>query len=174
MCSVKYDLLRFTNTRRRSKSTHGGPDINLRTILTLQSPGSFVLLPQPPSHILHYSARISYPVVYGKCLTYSTSSAGLNLRKQCQNAHLFSPPTSHVVNQAISRVCRLGQTKIILIYEYLTNNTFQYWLHRRGIAKALPGIITELSVTTDNEQAISAHASLTRWRVIWYSWPVSR
>lgn len=122
---VKYNLLCFINTRRRSKSTHGGPDINLRTILTLQSPGSFVVLPQPPSHILHYSARISYPVVYGKCLTYSTSSAGLNLRKQCQNAHLFSPPTSHVVNQAISRVCRLGQTKIILIYEYLTDNTFQ-------------------------------------------------
>ncbi|KAF7175273.1 hypothetical protein CNMCM7691_007313 [Aspergillus felis] len=45
------------------------------------------------------------------------------------------------------------------------SNTFKCWLHKRGMAKALPGIITELSVSTDYEGAISAHASLTRWRV---------
>ncbi|KAE8357873.1 P-loop containing nucleoside triphosphate hydrolase protein [Aspergillus caelatus] len=105
-----------------------------------------------------------------KCMvlisTFSISSAGLNLQKLCRNAHLFSPPTSQsIANQAIGRVCRLGQTKIVLIYEYLAEKTFQCWLRRRGVNKALPGIITELSLNINDQEVMSDHKPLTRWRI---------
>lgn len=40
---------------------------------------------------------------------------------------------------------RISQARIILVYEYRVNDSFNIYLVNRNKSKAIPGIITELS-----------------------------
>lgn len=78
--------------------------------------------------------------------SYGVNAMGLNLQNLCRNVHLFSPGMSKaVVDQAIGRVCRLGQTRIVLVYEYQLENKFNAMLVKRNKLKAVPGLVAEMS-----------------------------
>lgn len=78
--------------------------------------------------------------------SYSVDSSGLNLQAFCRNVHLFSPPTSQsVVDQAIGRVQRIGQTRVVLVYEYRVSGTFNVYIVNRNKSRAIPEIVTEIS-----------------------------
>ena len=71
---------------------------------------------------------------------------GLNLQNLCHNVHLFSPGMSKaVVNQAIGCMCCLGQTRIVLVYEYLLENNFNAMLVKCNKLKAVLGLVAEMS-----------------------------
>lgn len=85
-----------------------------------------------------------------KCMvlicSYSINAAGLNLQQLCRNVHLFSEGTSKsVVNQAIGRVCRLGQQHVVLVYDYQVEKSFDMTLVLRNKMKAIPGLVAEMS-----------------------------
>ncbi|OJJ89337.1 uncharacterized protein ASPGLDRAFT_54000, partial [Aspergillus glaucus CBS 516.65] len=78
--------------------------------------------------------------------SYGVNVMGLNLQNLCCNVHLFSPGMSKaVVNQAVRRVCHLGQTRIVLVYEYLLENNFNVMLVKHNKLKAVLGLVTEMS-----------------------------
>lgn len=78
--------------------------------------------------------------------TYSVSSAGLNLQNLCRNVHIFScPPNRSAVEQAIGRNARIGQDRVVLVYEYQLLNSFDMELVQRNKQKFIPGFIAEMS-----------------------------
>lgn len=78
--------------------------------------------------------------------SYGVNAAGLNLQNMCQNIHLYSPRMSKsVVDQAIGRVSRLGQTQIVLVYEYQLDNKFNLMLVKWNKLKAIPGLVADMS-----------------------------
>lgn len=98
--------------------------------------------------------------------SYSVDSSGLNLQAFCRNVHLFSPPTSRsVIEQAIGRVQRIGQTRVVLVYEYRVSGTFNAYMVNRNKSRAIPGIVTELSpdmaLSVGQEQQTSL--DMDRW-----------
>ncbi|KAE8164621.1 SNF2 family N-terminal domain-containing protein [Aspergillus tamarii] len=101
--------------------------------------------------------------------SFSVNSAGLNLQNQCRNVHLFSPTISKSIrNQAIGRSCRLGQSRIVLVYEYIVNDSFNTYLQDRGDRKAMAGLIIEMtSLIRSNSDEIEDNGmcktDLTRW-----------
>ncbi|RWQ94007.1 hypothetical protein C8Q69DRAFT_312507 [Paecilomyces variotii] len=58
--------------------------------------------------------------------SYYVNSAGSNLQSLCRNVHLFDIPTSdRFVQQAIGRVRRLRQRRIMKVYDYFLENSFK-------------------------------------------------
>lgn len=77
--------------------------------------------------------------------SYSVNAAGLNLQSLCRNVHLFSEGTSKsVVNQAIGRVCRLGQKKAVLVYDYQVEKSFDMTLVLKNKIKAIPALVAQM------------------------------
>jgi hypothetical protein len=84
-----------------------------------------------------------------KCMalvcSFSVNAAGLNLQQLCRNVHLFSEGTSKsVVDQAIGRVCRLGQQKVVLVYDYQVEKSFDMTLVLRNKIKAIPALVAQM------------------------------
>jgi hypothetical protein len=99
---------------------------------------------------------------HDKCMvlicTYSVNSAGLNLQSLCHNVHLFMPATSALVHdQAIGRVCRIGQQNIVIVYDYHVPGTFNVYLVNRNRNKAIPGIVTEMTSGLNDEGDLSSN-----------------
>jgi len=85
-----------------------------------------------------------------KCMvlvcSYAVNSAGLNLQYRCRNTHLFDVPMSEaIVMQAVGRLRRLGQEKIVLVYEYRVPDSFNTRLIAKNVEKVIPGLIAELN-----------------------------
>ena len=49
-----------------------------------------------------------------------------------------------MVKQAIERVCRLGQQKVVLVYDYHVEKSFDITLVLRNKLKAIPGLVVEI------------------------------
>lgn len=78
--------------------------------------------------------------------SYNVNSAGLNLQNLCRNVHLFSPGMSKsITDQAIGRVCRIGQSRMVLVYEYQLRNRFTSMLLMRNKLKSIPGLVAEMN-----------------------------
>ncbi|RLL94475.1 hypothetical protein CFD26_102070 [Aspergillus turcosus] len=109
-----------------------------------------------PQTVNAYSAHLTSTTkhaYFGRKLNRSTkqtcpnsvNAAGLNLQQLCRNVHLFSEGTSKsVVKQAIERVCRLGQQKVVLVYDYHVEKSFDITLVLRNKLKAIPGLVVEI------------------------------
>ncbi|KAF5854714.1 hypothetical protein ETB97_000849, partial [Aspergillus alliaceus] len=83
-----------------------------------------------------------------KCMvlicSYGVNSAGLNLQTLCRNVHLFSPALSKATrDQAIGRTCRLGQDRIVLVYDYSVDESFNEYMLSRTKNKAIASLMIE-------------------------------
>lgn len=89
--------------------------------------------------------------------TFALNSSGLNLQTLCRNLHMLDTPTSESTSaQAIGRLWRLGQQKIVKVYEYHVPDTFSSRQVLRNAAKAIPGLVAQLDkalycINTDDE-----------------------
>lgn len=93
-------------------------------------------------------------------MSYQINSAGLNLHYQCRNVHLYSVATSKAtLDQAIARVWRVGQTKIVMVYEYRATDTFDDYLIRRNTSKIIPAIIVGMSKDLLSAEMLEEDAS---------------
>ncbi|GKZ61541.1 hypothetical protein AnigIFM49718_008260 [Aspergillus niger] len=87
--------------------------------------------------------RDSYMILI---MSYLVNSAGLNLQRFCRNVHLFSVALARaIIEQAIGRVNRVGQTQVVQVFDYRVPDTFQISLNNRASQKALPGVLTDMS-----------------------------
>lgn len=78
--------------------------------------------------------------------SYSVNSAGMNLQGMCRNVHLFDTTSAESATaQAIGRVYRLSQVRMVRIYEYKVPDSFNIKQINRNIKKAIPGLVAELS-----------------------------
>lgn len=78
--------------------------------------------------------------------TYGINLTGVNLQAMCRNVHLFDAAMSQsVVDQAIGRVCRLGQSRTTLIYEYKLDKSCLTDIQSRSQIQAAPGLVTEIA-----------------------------
>ncbi|KUL90693.1 hypothetical protein ZTR_00025 [Talaromyces verruculosus] len=78
--------------------------------------------------------------------SYYVNSAGCNLQPLCRNVHLLCTPMGlPIAAQAIGRVRRLGQTKIVKVYEYHLEKSFDEDLISRNISKAIPALALSLN-----------------------------
>ncbi|KAM5448074.1 hypothetical protein MaudCBS49596_005660, partial [Microsporum audouinii] len=78
--------------------------------------------------------------------SYSVNSAGMNLQAKCRNIHLFDTAMSEAITrQAIGRCARLGQTRIVKVYEYRVPRSFNIRQVTNNVQKAIPGMIAELN-----------------------------
>lgn len=77
--------------------------------------------------------------------SFSLNSDGLNLQSQCRNCHIFDTPRSEAVReQAISRVRRLGQNRIVKVYDIRVRQSFNVRQIRNNISKRFPTMVAEL------------------------------
>lgn len=96
--------------------------------------------------------------------SYGVNAAGLNLQNLCRNVHLFSTGMSKsVVDQAVGRVCRIGQQRIVLVYEYRLENSFNTVLISRNKLKSIPGLIAEMA--QDEFRPNNSTLEMGRWVV---------
>lgn len=78
--------------------------------------------------------------------SFNVNAAGLNLQNLCRNVHHFSPAMSKsIADQAIGRVCRIGQSRMVLVYEYQLQNRFTSMLLVRNKLKSIPGLVAEMN-----------------------------
>lgn len=67
------------------------------------------------------------------------------------NAHLFfSTDVAKRGGAGRERVRRIGQTQVVLVYEYRVGGTFNIYLINKN--KAIPGIVTELYIGSAVDQ----------------------
>jgi hypothetical protein len=91
--------------------------------------------------------------------SYYVNSAGSNLQGLCRNVHLFDVPSSFsILEQAIGRVRRLGQTRVVKVYDYRLEGSFNMQQIARNYEKSMPTLALFLSreewdiqVNEDNE-----------------------
>lgn len=80
--------------------------------------------------------------------SYSVNSAGLNLQHMCRNVHLFETALSEaIMMQAVGRVRRIGQQRIVKIYDYRVPKSFNERQAAKILEKSLPGLVAELNNT---------------------------
>ncbi|PYH93712.1 hypothetical protein BO71DRAFT_354844, partial [Aspergillus ellipticus CBS 707.79] len=95
-------------------------------------------------------------------MSFQLNSTGLNLQRFCRNVHFFGVPLSRAQGeQAVGRSWRLGQEKVVHVFEYRILSTFQVALNNRSSNKALPGLMVELSgslasILDSEEEGVSA------------------
>lgn len=97
---------------------------------------------------------------------YSIGSAGLNLQGLCRNVHIFNPGlSSSIADQAIGRVWRLGQERVVLVYEYRLAGTFNMELVERNKLKSIPGLVAEMSknVYQSETEESDGDVDIGRW-----------
>ena len=93
--------------------------------------------------------------------SYNVNAAGLNLQNLCRNVHLFSPAMSKsIVDQAIGRVCCIGQRRPVLVYEYNLESRFTSMLAMRNKLKSIPGLVAEMD---PNEIQLGSDQDIGRW-----------
>ncbi|KAB8237109.1 P-loop containing nucleoside triphosphate hydrolase protein [Aspergillus alliaceus] len=101
-------------------------------------------------------------------MLFAANSSGLNLQHKCRNVHFFSPSLSQAVReQAQGRSCRLGQDRIVLVYEYRVEDSFNMYLGNRTQNKAYSSLViemTSLSAQGDGDaQSEDCTGDLSRW-----------
>lgn len=85
----------------------------------------------------------AYTVLICSCYV---GSAGSNLQRLCRNSHQFDVPMSESIRmQAIGRIHRLGQSKIVKVYDYVVDHSFNVRQIAKNIKKAIPGMAAQLS-----------------------------
>jgi hypothetical protein len=85
--------------------------------------------------------------------SYYVNSAGSNMQHQCRNVHLLCTPMGMpIAAQAIGRVRRLGQTRIVKVYEYHLEKSFDQHMISNNISKAMPALALSLNDTNWNFQ----------------------
>ena len=68
------------------------------------------------------------------------------MQRKCRNLHVFDIPLSDpVLRQAIGRLHRLGQSRVVMIYEYFNPNSFNVKQLQRNMEKALPDMVAKLN-----------------------------
>lgn len=78
--------------------------------------------------------------------SYYVNSAGSNLQGMCRNVHLFDVPTSEaMLNQAVGGSRRLGQLKIVKVYEYIVEDSFNIKQLNNSMNKVIPTLVAELN-----------------------------
>jgi len=78
--------------------------------------------------------------------SFYINSSGSNLQALCRNVHLWDIPMSEaLLMQAIGRVRRLGQKRIVKVYDYTVLNSFNIKQLENNLAKMIPGLVAELS-----------------------------
>lgn len=78
--------------------------------------------------------------------SYSVNSAGLNLQHLCRNVHLFETALSEaIMMQAIGRVRRIGQRRIVKVYDYRVPDSFNARQVEKALEKSVPGLIAEMN-----------------------------
>jgi hypothetical protein len=78
--------------------------------------------------------------------SFYINSSGSNLQGLCRNVHLWDIPMSEaLLMQAIGRVRRLGQKRIVKVYDYTVLNSFNIKQLENNLAKMIPGLVAELS-----------------------------
>jgi hypothetical protein len=95
--------------------------------------------------------------------SYYVNAAGSNLQPLCRNSHHFDIPTSEsLLKQAIGRLKRCGQRKVVKIYKYIVSNSFNMLILGRALTKGLldlaamlNGDIFEMKAGQDEEGEIS-------------------
>ena len=50
-----------------------------------------------------------------------------------------------ITDQVIGRVCRIGQSQMVLVYEYHLQNQFTTMLLIRNKLKSIPGLVAEMN-----------------------------
>ncbi|OJD22328.1 hypothetical protein ACJ73_06325 [Blastomyces percursus] len=77
---------------------------------------------------------------------YKVSSSGFNLQFLCRDVHCFNIAQNRALTmQAVGRVLRIGQTKIVKVYEYVVPNSFKVYKLEKSNSKVIPGLMTELN-----------------------------
>lgn len=85
-----------------------------------------------------------YPMVL--VCSYYVNSAGCNMQEQCRNVHLLCTPMGiPIATQAVGRVRRLGQQKLVKVYEYRLEKSFDEEMVNNNIAKAIPALALSLN-----------------------------
>ncbi|KAL3453852.1 P-loop containing nucleoside triphosphate hydrolase protein [Aspergillus insuetus] len=95
--------------------------------------------------------------------SYYVNAAGSNLQPLCCNSHHFDIPTSEsLLKQAIGRLNRCGQRRVVKIYKYIVSNSFNMLILGRVFTKSLldlaamlNGDIFEMKVGQDEEGEIT-------------------
>jgi len=78
---------------------------------------------------------------------YYVNSAKSNLQALCCNVHLWDISFSKVIlMQAIEWVRKLGQKKIVKIYNYMMKNSFNMWQLLNNMNKIILNMIAELNI----------------------------
>ncbi|PYH34632.1 uncharacterized protein BO87DRAFT_435891 [Aspergillus neoniger CBS 115656] len=98
-------------------------------------------------------------------LSYQLNSSGLNLQRYCRYVHLFTPAsTKSQGDQAIGRNLRVGQTRLVIVYDYRMMSTFQATIANRAATKALPAMLTDISCSLAAMLEPSSETAYTdRW-----------
>ncbi|KAK2809576.1 hypothetical protein FQN50_003629 [Emmonsiellopsis sp. PD_5] len=89
------------------------------------------------------NARNSCMVLVG---AFAVSCVGLNLQHLCRNVVLLDRPcTESIVEQAIGRCWRLGQQRVVKIYEIQVPDSFNDRQVANASDKAIAGLVTQLN-----------------------------
>lgn len=65
-----------------------------------------------------------------------------------------------IFDQAIGRVCRIGQRRPVLVYEYNLESRFTSMLAMRNKLKSIPGLVAEMD---PNEIQLGSDQDIGRW-----------
>lgn len=83
--------------------------------------------------------------------SYYVNCSGLNLQAICRNVHLFDIPSSNAIAmQSMGRVIRVGQKRIIKVYEYFVEETFNVRQLSNNMNKVVPNMVAELNTQMIN------------------------
>lgn len=78
--------------------------------------------------------------------SFYVNSAGSNLQSLCRNVHLFDMPRSdRYIQQAVGCVRRLGQRRIVKVYDYFLQDSFNNRQLSLNLNKFVPSLVTELN-----------------------------
>ncbi|KAL4744247.1 P-loop containing nucleoside triphosphate hydrolase protein [Aspergillus terricola var. indicus] len=96
--------------------------------------------------------------------SFYVSSAGSNLQHLCRNVHLWDrPPSEPLKQQAIGRVARLGQTRTVIIYDYLVEESFNQMVIGKSLAKAIPDLLATLNNALFSINVERGEVDLGQW-----------